>query len=97
MAIDKASSFGAITDHFNILAIVHGVGTLADVLSLVASSRKPRAQNRGKAHVLDDNRIDPKALRAVYVRLYSRNSFFVIDALLKCFHIQSQLLSMALK
>jgi len=49
MAIDKASSFGAITDHFNILAIVHGVGTLADVLSLVASSRKPRAQNRADA------------------------------------------------
>jgi len=53
MVIDKASSFGAITDHFDILTTVHGSGTLADILSLVASSKKPRAQNRADAQ--DEN------------------------------------------
>lgn len=53
MAIDKASSFGAITDHFGILALTHGAGTLADVMVMVASSLKPRAQNRADAQ--DEN------------------------------------------
>lgn len=53
MAISEATSFGALTDHFGILAIVHGEGTLDDILSLVASSKVPRAQNRADA--LDAN------------------------------------------
>lgn len=53
MAISKATSFGALTDHFGILAFTHGEGTLGDVLKLVASSKTPRAQNRADA--LDAN------------------------------------------
>ncbi len=40
MAIDEASSFGALTDHFSLVA-----GALAGVGVLVASSKVPRAQN----------------------------------------------------
>jgi len=49
MAIDKATSFGALTDHFSILTVVHGSGTMADILVLVNSTCKPRAQNRADA------------------------------------------------
>jgi len=49
MAIDEASSFGALTDHFAILETVHDEGTLADIMVLVASSKSRRAQNRADA------------------------------------------------
>ena len=49
MAISEATSFGALTDHFAILETVHDAGTLADIMSLVASSKVPRAQNRADA------------------------------------------------
>jgi hypothetical protein len=52
------SNFGALTDHFGILAIVNGGGTLADVLTLTASSKTPDAQ--GRADALDENN-DPAA------------------------------------
>jgi len=47
--VTKATSFGALTDHFSILTIVHDAGTLADILELVDSSATPRAQNRADA------------------------------------------------
>jgi hypothetical protein len=50
---DEATSFGALTDHFNILATVHDAGTLADIMKLVSASKVPRAQNRGDAQ--DEN------------------------------------------
>ena len=54
MAIDEATSFGALTDHFDILSTVHDVtGTLADIMVLVASSKVLRAQNRADAQ--DEN------------------------------------------
>ena len=49
MAIDQATSFGALTDHFAILAIVHDAGTLDDIMVLVASSKVRRAQARADA------------------------------------------------
>ena len=49
MAIDEATSYGALTDHFAILEIVHDTGTLADIMVLVASSKVLRAQNRADA------------------------------------------------
>jgi len=52
-AITKATSYGALTDHFSILTIVHGAGTLANILKLVDSSATPRTQNRADA--LDEN------------------------------------------
>jgi len=53
MTISKATSFGALTDHFAILETVHDVGTLADIMVLVASSKVPRAQSRADAQ--DEN------------------------------------------
>jgi len=47
--VTKATSFGALTDHFSILTIVHGAGTLANILKLVDSSATPRAQSRADA------------------------------------------------
>ena len=47
------ANFGALTDHFGILAIVDGEGTLADVLELVDSSSTPDAQSRADAQ--DEN------------------------------------------
>jgi hypothetical protein len=47
------SNFGALTDHFGILAIVDGAGTLADHLELVASSNVPAADSRANAN--DEN------------------------------------------
>ena len=52
-AVTKATSFGALTDHFSILTITHLTGTLADILELVDSSAAPRAQSRADA--LDEN------------------------------------------
>jgi len=49
MTISKATSFGALTDHFAILETVHGEGTLADIMVLVGSSKVPRAQSRADA------------------------------------------------
>ena len=49
MTISKATSFGALTDHFAILETVHDAGTLADIMVLVASSKVPRAQSRADA------------------------------------------------
>jgi hypothetical protein len=43
------TNFGALTDHFGILAIVSGGGTLADVLELVDSSKTPVAKSRADA------------------------------------------------
>ena len=53
MTISKATSFGALTDHFAILETVHDAGTLADIMVLVASSKVPRAQSRADAQ--DEN------------------------------------------
>ena len=53
MTANKATSFGALTDHFGILAIVKGAGTLGDVLELVGSNAVPRAQARADAQ--DEN------------------------------------------
>ena len=53
MTISKATSFGALTDHFAILEIVHDAGTLADIMVLVASSNPRRAQSRADAQ--DEN------------------------------------------
>ena len=47
------ANFGALTDHFGILAIVDGEGTLATVLELVDSSATPDAQSRADAQ--DEN------------------------------------------
>ena len=47
------SNFGALTDHFGILAIESGEGTLADVLTLTESSAVPDAQSRANAE--DEN------------------------------------------
>jgi hypothetical protein len=44
-----ASGFGAYTDHFGILAITSGEGTLADVLEITGSSKTPDAQSRAEA------------------------------------------------
>jgi len=44
-----ANDFGALTDHFGILTIVNGAGTLDDVFELVASSKTPIALSRGDA------------------------------------------------
>ena len=49
MTISKATSFGALTDHFAILETVHLTGTLADIMVLVASSKVPRSQSRADA------------------------------------------------
>jgi len=49
MTISKATSFGALTDHFAILETVHDAGTLADIMVLVASSKVPRAKTRADA------------------------------------------------
>lgn len=51
--ITEVTSFGALTDHFSILTITHGEGTLNDILKLVGSTAAPRAQNRADA--LDAN------------------------------------------
>ena len=48
-----ANDFGALTDHFGILAIVDGAGTLGDHLKLVASSKVPMADSR--ANAMDEN------------------------------------------
>jgi hypothetical protein len=47
------SDFGALTDHFGILAIVDGAGTLADKLKLVDSTNTPVADSRADAN--DEN------------------------------------------
>lgn len=48
------ADFGALTDHFGILAISDGAtGTLADVLTLVDSSKTPVAESRADAN--DEN------------------------------------------
>ena len=47
------ADFGAATDHFGILAIVDGAGTLADVLDLVDSSKTPASDSRADAQ--DEN------------------------------------------
>lgn len=48
------SNFGALTDHFGILALAKtGGGTLADVLKLVDSSKEPVEKSRADAR--DDN------------------------------------------
>lgn len=47
------STFGALTDHFGILDIVDGGGTLGDILELVDSSKKMRAESRADAR--DEN------------------------------------------
>jgi hypothetical protein len=44
-----ANGFGAYTDHFGILAIVDGVGTLADVLEITGSSKTPDANSMAQA------------------------------------------------
>jgi hypothetical protein len=44
-----AEFFGAKTDHFGILAIVDGAGTLADVLEIVNSTSTTDAQSRANA------------------------------------------------
>lgn len=43
------ANFGALTDHFGILAIVDGGGTLGDKLELTASSKTPEAMSRADA------------------------------------------------
>lgn len=43
------SAFGAQTDHFGILAIVLGEGTLGDVLELVNSTKTPIPKSRAEA------------------------------------------------
>ena len=48
-----ANDFGALTDHFGILAIDDGAGVLGDVLKLVASSKVPMADSRADA--MDEN------------------------------------------
>ena len=53
MDISEATSFGALTDHFALLETVHDAGTLADIMSLVGSSKVARAQNRADAQ--DEN------------------------------------------
>ena len=53
MSIDQATSFGALTDHFAFLETVHGEGTLADIMVLVAASKVPRAKTRADAQ--DEN------------------------------------------
>lgn len=47
------AEFGALTDHFGILAITSGQGTLADVLELTASSKTPDPMSRADAQ--DEN------------------------------------------
>ena len=47
------SNFGALTDHFGILTIVSGGGTLADVLTLTTAPLAPDAQSRANAE--DEN------------------------------------------
>jgi len=49
MTVSKATSFGALTDHFAILALEG----MSDILELVGSSSVPRAQNRADAQ--DEN------------------------------------------
>lgn len=44
-----ANDFGALTDHFGILALTHDGGTMADVLELVDSSKVPIAKSRADA------------------------------------------------
>jgi hypothetical protein len=44
-----ASGFGAYTDHFGILAITSGEGTLADVLEITASTKTPDPMSRAEA------------------------------------------------
>jgi len=44
-----AAQFGALTDHFGILAIVDGEGTLADKLELIDASKTPDAMSRADA------------------------------------------------
>ena len=41
-----ADMFGARVDHFALLAVTHGAGTLADIMSLVDSTKTPDADNR---------------------------------------------------
>ena len=53
-----ASGFGAYTDHFGILAITSGGGTLADVLEITGSSKTPDAMSRAEA---TDENGDPAA------------------------------------
>ena len=48
-----ADDFGALTDHFGILALTHGEGTMNDILKLVDSSKTPVAMSRGDAQ--DEN------------------------------------------
>jgi len=43
------SNWGALTDHFGILAIVDGEGTLGDILELKESSKTPVAKSRSVA------------------------------------------------
>jgi hypothetical protein len=42
-------NFGALTDHFGILAIVDGAGTLGDILELIASPKTPDPMSRADA------------------------------------------------
>ena len=44
-----ADGFGAYTDHFGILAIASGGGTLADVLEITGSSKTPDPMSRAEA------------------------------------------------
>jgi hypothetical protein len=41
-----ADMFGARVDHFGLLAVTHGAGTLDDIMSLVDSNNPPDADNR---------------------------------------------------
>jgi hypothetical protein len=84
--ITKATSFGALTDHFGILAIVHGAGTLDDILKLVDSSATPRAQSRADA--LDEN-------EDVAASAWSGNSDGSIEEISSTFALVSGSMSLA--
>jgi hypothetical protein len=86
MPISEATSFGALTDHFSILAITHGEGTLDDVLVLVASSKVPRAQNIADA--MDAN-------EDVAARAFSGNSAGAIFEASSTFALKSDSLDLS--
>ena len=84
--------FGALTDHFGILAIVNGAGTLADCLTLVGSSKTPIALSRADAQ--DENGdITASSWFGAPATMFEASSTFAVKSdsfslnLLKCGYI----------
>jgi hypothetical protein len=72
-----ADGFGAYTDHFGILAITSGGGTLADVLEITAASKTPDPMSRAEAANEDGDPVAATWYGNTAGELYDASNTFV--------------------